>query len=211
MPWSEGSFTNIVTLSTTAYTPAGDTVWRITMWSQHLPAHHQSSQLEHWSLLALLALASQGTGAPSHGITSHPIESRPTSSPVRQLGQQWLVPFWGLACRAVLGGQVQGRDLQACMRWAETPPGSSQSAFPLIQIPGNEKSPSPNWKHVCFAISLLRHAFVMWQPTGIGAALARLGDHSRHPLKKATQQREEKTNLTWQHKSPQMVPTLFSR
>lgn len=38
------------------------------------------------------------------------------------------------------GGQVRGRArLRTCMRWAEAPPGSSWSAFLLVQSPGNEK------------------------------------------------------------------------
>lgn len=76
------------------------------------------------------------------------------------------------------------------------------------------KKSFPQWKHVCSAISLLRHAFVVWQPTGVEAALARLRGNGRpgqkHCLEKAAQQGEENPTLTWQLKPPDDAYLLVS-
>lgn len=52
-----------------------------------------------------------------------------------------------------------------------------------FKLQAMKRSPSPHWKLLHFAVSLLRHAFIVCQPTNAGAAFARIGGH-RHPAQR---------------------------
>lgn len=135
-------------------------------------------------------------------------------SPVALRGQQQCVPSPGLTCGAsqvVRSGEGPVSE-HACggLRLHQAAPGVPLCSFKAQAM----KKSFPQWKHVCSAISLLRHAFVVWQPTGMEAALARLRGNSRpgqkHRLEKATQQGEENPTLTWQQKPPDGAYLLVS-
>lgn len=62
------------------------------------------------------------------------------------------------------------------LRCRQAVPEASLHSFKLQAM---KKSPSPHWKLLRFAVSLLRHAFIVCQPAGVGAALARIGGRRR--------------------------------